>query len=41
MERGGSLLTVLPEQLRLELNAQTVPVERLVIDHAEQVGGDD
>jgi uncharacterized protein (TIGR03435 family) len=36
MERGGSLLTVLPEQLGLELKPQTAPVEVLVIDHAEK-----
>jgi len=36
MERGGSLLTVLPEQLGLELKPQTAPVEVLVIDHAER-----
>lgn len=41
MERGSSLLTVLPEQLGLELNAQTVPLEVLVIDHAEQVTADE
>jgi uncharacterized protein (TIGR03435 family) len=36
MERGGSLLTVLPEQLGLELKPQTAPVEVLVIEHAEK-----
>jgi uncharacterized protein (TIGR03435 family) len=36
MERGGSLLTVLPGQLGLELKPQTAPVEVLVIDHAER-----
>ena len=41
MERGDSLLTVLPEQLGLELNAQAVPVEVLVIDHAEEIASDE
>jgi len=36
MERGESILTVLPEQLGLELNEQTLPVEMLVIDRAEK-----
>ncbi|OLD80775.1 MAG: hypothetical protein AUF67_10815 [Acidobacteria bacterium 13_1_20CM_58_21] len=36
MERGGSLLTVLPEQLGLELKPQTAPVEVLIIDNAER-----
>jgi uncharacterized protein (TIGR03435 family) len=36
MERGDSLLTVLPEQLGLELKPQTAPVEVLAIDHAEK-----
>jgi uncharacterized protein (TIGR03435 family) len=40
-ELGGSLLTVLPEQLGLELKEQTLPVEMLVIDHAEQVTADE
>ncbi len=35
MERGESLLAVLPEQLGLELKPETAPVEVLVIDHAE------
>jgi uncharacterized protein (TIGR03435 family) len=41
MERGDSLLTVLPEQLGLELHAQTVPVEMLVVDHAEKIPGEE
>ncbi len=40
MERGDSLLTVLPEQLGLELNEQTVLVEMLVIDHADKLTAD-
>src|SRR6266576_5165057 len=36
MERGESLLSVLPEQLGLELKPQTTPVEVLVSDHAEK-----
>src|SRR6266566_2862744 len=36
MERGDSLLTVLPQQLGLELKPQTAPVEVLAIDHAEK-----
>ena len=36
----ASILTAVPEQLGLELNAQTHPVEMLVIDHAEKVIGD-
>lgn len=35
MERGGSVLTVLPEQLELELKLLDV----LVIDHAEEITG--
>jgi len=41
MERGESLITVLPEQLGLELNAQTVPTEVLVIDHVEKIAADE
>jgi uncharacterized protein (TIGR03435 family) len=41
MERGESILTVLPEQLGLELNERTLPVEMLVIDHAEQPTGNE
>ena len=36
-----SLLKALPQQLGLELRAQTVPVEMLVIDHAERVTGNE
>lgn len=39
MERGDSLLTVLPEQLGLELSPRTIPMEMLVIDHAEKPSG--
>jgi bla regulator protein BlaR1 len=40
-ERGESMLTILPEQLGLELKPQTVPVEMLVIDHAEKAAADE
>jgi len=36
MDRGDSLLEVLPEQLGLELKPQTAPIDVLVIDHAEK-----
>ena len=37
----ASVLEAVSEQLGLELNLQTVPVEMLVIDHAEQVTADE
>lgn len=40
-DRACSLTTVLPEQLGLELNLQTAPVEMLVIDHAEKIAAEE
>ena len=37
----ASLLEAVSEQLGLELNVQTVPLEVLVIDHAEKITGDE
>jgi uncharacterized protein (TIGR03435 family) len=36
---SASLLAAVPEQLGLELNEQTAPVEMLIVDHAEPLSG--
>ena len=36
----ASLVAAVPEQLGLEMKAQTDPIETLIIDHAEELAGD-